>query len=164
MDGRPFFGGMPYGMDVKRLEEAFPLSELTEGRVIEHEALSALLGEKRGSSRYYGVINTWIKRTLNANGVYIAWQPGDGLKVLDPAGVLNRAEILTRQKMKQTGRAIKTFAWVDRTRLDSIGQQRLDHQVRVAQAIAAVLVEKRRELAVELAPIRSLPKPVRRIA
>jgi hypothetical protein len=162
MDGRPFFGGMPYGMDVKRLDEAFPISELTEGRVIEHDALSALLGEKRGTSRYYGVINAWLKRTLNANGIYIAWQPGDGLKVLDPAGVLNRAETLTRQKMKQTGRAIKTFAWVDRSRLDEVGQKRLDHQVRVAQAIKAALDERRREFAVELAPVLSLPK--RRIA
>jgi hypothetical protein len=158
MEARLFFGGMPYGIDIKRLEEAFPVKKLAEGRVIEHDALSAALGEKRGTSRYYGVINAWIGRMLNSNGIYIAWQPGDGIKVLDPAGVLNRAETITRQKMRQTGKAVKIFAWVDRSRLDSIGQQRLDHQIRVAQAIKTALDEKRREFAVELGPVKSLPR------
>lgn len=160
-DERPFFGGMPYGPDVRRLEEAFPVTELTEGKVIEHEMLSGVLDLKRGTQRYYGVINAWRSRVRNSNGVILEWQPGDGLKVLDPAGVLDCSENRTRQKIKQLcgPRAIGMFAWVDRARLDDVGRRRFDHQARVVRALKDAVIEKRRELAIELAPVKSLPKP-----
>ena len=153
-----FRGGVPYALDVNRLNEAFPVSTLAEGTVIEHAQLEAVLNERRGSQRYYGVVNAWIGKQKHVNGIILTWEPSTGLKVLNPADVLQYAESRTRQKIKQTGKAIRLFAWVDRTRLDETGQKRLDHQMRVANAIKTSIDSARKELAVDLAPIKSLPK------
>lgn len=153
-----FRGGIPYALDVKRLDEAFPVPSLAEGRLIGHEEIEAVIGEKHGSQRYYGVVNSWISRSRNQNAIHLVWEPGDGLRVLDPAGLFKHGEKRTIQKIRQTVRAVKIFAWVDRARLDEMGQRRLDHQMRVAHALGDALSNSRRELAVELAPIVSLPK------
>lgn len=157
-DSMVFRGGLPFAPDVKRLEEAFPVDSLAEGRIIGHERLETIVQAKRGTGRYYGVINSWIHRLRNVNGVFVVWQQGDGIKVLNPAEILDHAELRTRQKIRQTGRAVKTFAWVDRTRLDETGQRRLDHQMRIVGAMKDSLDQAKRQLAVELAPVHSLPK------
>jgi hypothetical protein len=95
----------------------------------------------------------------NSNSIVLEWQPGSGVKVLNPAEILESAETRLKQKIGQTGRAIKRFAWVDRSRLDTVGQQRLDHQVRVAAKLKEALGTGKKELAVELSPVQSLPKP-----
>lgn len=153
-----FKNGVPYALDVKRLTERWPTNELNEGLVIPHEDLEAVLDFKSGSQRYYGVINSWMSQVRRETGIYMVWQPGDGVKVLNPSGVLSHAETRTRQKIKQTGRAMRIFSWVQRDRLDETGQQRLDHQVRVIQALKEATEKSARALAVELAPVQSLPK------
>ncbi|HZF24050.1 MAG TPA: hypothetical protein VE030_11370 [Burkholderiales bacterium] len=144
---------------MNRLKDAFPVPMLAEGRVIEHADLEEIVKAKRGGQRYYGVINSWINSMKNTNGIFMTWETSVGVKVLGPAEILAHAEIRTRQKIKQTGNAVKTFVWVDRTRLDSTGQQRLDHQERVANAIRDALNTARKDLAIDLAPVKSLPKP-----
>lgn len=151
--------GMPYGPDIKRLQEQWPLTSLAEGTVIKHEDLAKALFIPKGSHRYYAVINAWIAKTKNENGIFIVWDQTIGIKVLSPAEILTFAEERTRQKIRQTGRAIRNFAWVDRARLDEVGQQRLDHQVRVANVLKGAMESAKKELAVDLAPIKSLPKP-----
>lgn len=153
-----FRGGLPYGPDIKRLDDAFPVDSLTEGRVIEHGELEKILTCKRGSSRYYGVIDTWIGQRRSANGIVLVWEPTRGLKVLNPAEILEHAEVRTRQKIRQTGRAIRIFGLVDRERLDGTGQKRLDHQMRVVSTLKESLESSRKQLAIELAPVKSLPK------
>jgi hypothetical protein len=154
----PFRGGIPYAIDVKRLSEAFPVPSLNEGRVIEHSELSAVLEMRSGTPRYYSVVNSWIGQTRALHGIYIIWQPSTGIKVLDPALLLTHAENKTRQKIRQTGRAVSIYGWVDRARLDSLGQQRLDHHSRVIGALNDAMHAARKNLAVPLSPIRSLPK------
>ena len=114
MNGDTFKGGIPYGPDLKRLREAYPSDTLVEGLLIDHATLEGILGEQRGTGRYYGVINSWKAKELNKNGIYIAWEPGDGLKVLTPAEILVRGDTRTLQKIKQLGKATQTYAWVDR--------------------------------------------------
>nr|MDP9113886.1 hypothetical protein [Acidobacteriota bacterium] len=103
-----FKGGMPYGPDVNRLKEEFPPASLTEGRMILHERLVEIVQQPKGSSRYYGVIDSWIAQQRNDNGIFMAWEPSRGLKVLAPAEILFLAESRTKQKLKQVGRAVKT--------------------------------------------------------
>ena len=52
-------GGLPYAPDAAKLEKAFPNPE--EGQLFKHEEFEKLLIEKRGTQRYYGVINSWRK-------------------------------------------------------------------------------------------------------
>ena len=157
--GKIFRGGVPYAVDVRRLTEAFPVPSLTEGRVIEHKQLEEIVNSPKGSQRYYGVINSWIGQMKHANGVFMTWEPSVGIKIQDPAGIFSFAENRTRQKIRQTGKAIKNFAWVDRSRLDPRGRERYDHQQQVLVRIEDALKNARKDLAVDLAPIQSLPKP-----
>lgn len=161
-NSKVFIGGMPYGPDIRRLADAFPLPSLKEGRIISHEELAGCLEPiARGSARYYAVVNAWISRQRNDNGVFIRWEHTRGIKVLDPSEVLETAETRTKQKARQLGKAVKTFGWVDRSRLDQTGQKRYDHQIRVANALRESVDSARKELAVNLAPVRSLPRPQR---
>jgi hypothetical protein len=159
MNGRVFRGGVPYSVDVRRLTEAFPVASLIEGRVIQHADLELIVNAPRGTQRYYAVINSWRIQTKNSNGIFIAWEPGTGIKILAPADVLDHAETKTRQKIRQTGRAIGIFGYVDRNRLNPIGQQRLDHQLRVTTAVKDALRAARKDMSINLAPVASLPKP-----
>ncbi len=153
-----FLGGMPYGPEVKKLEEAFPVPLLVEGKKILHEQLEGILDLKRGSKRYYPIVNSWIKRRKNENAIVIVWEPKHGIAVLGPGEIMHVAETRTIQKLKQTGRAVRLYQYVDRKRLDAIGQQRLDHQLRMAAAIAESAARSKRDLASELAPVKSLPR------
>lgn len=155
-----FGGGVSYGPDIKRLSDSFPVPDLTEGRVIDHGEIETAVGLKWSSRRYYAVVNAWMASKKSDNGIILVYVPSVGVKVLDPASVLGYAELKTKQKVKQLGRSMKTFAWVDRARLDSIGQQRLDHQLRIAAKLAGDLDEAKKGLAVELAPIRSMPRRI----
>jgi hypothetical protein len=156
---KTFRGGVPYSVDVRRLLEAFPVPSLTEGRVIKHSQLEEIVNTPKGNQRYYSVINSWISQTRNTHGIFVVWEPTVGVKVLEPVEILTHAEQRTRQKIAQTGKAVRTFAWVDRSRLDAVGQQRLDHQNRVVSVMRDALQSARKDLAVNLAPIASLPKP-----
>lgn len=111
---KPFLGGIPYALDAKRLEDAFPVTALAEGTEIKHEQLEKILDIKRGSQRYYGVVNSWIKRQKLSNGIHIVWIPGDGLRVLNPAEKLDHTDTNTERKIKGTVRAVAEYAWVDR--------------------------------------------------
>ena len=157
--GEGFRGGVPYALDLKRLREAFPVPTLTEGRVIKHGQLETVVNVKKGASRYYAVVDAWRAELKNNAGIFVVWERAVGLKVLNPAELLNHAETRTRQKIRQTGKAIRTFAWVDRNRLDDTGKARLDHQVRVANVVRDALDSAKKELAVSLAPVKSLPRP-----
>jgi len=154
-----FAGAVPYGPDIKKLEARFPVETLEEGMLIEHEILEAVINQKRGTSRYYGVVNSWRLRIRNQTAVFITWEMGKGLVVLPPHGVQGHAEAKTRQKIRQTARAIALFKWVDRSRLNDIGQRRFDHQTRLLELMRQQMETTKRQIAIELVPVRSLPKP-----
>ena len=154
-----FRGGIPYGPDIRKLDEAFPITALNEGTLVPHTDLEEACGYKRGTSRYYALIRSWTAHQKHQNGVFMRWEQRQGLRVMDPAGLLLHVEKKIGQGMRQTVRAIRVLPWVDRKRLDELGQRRLDHQNRIADGLTAAMNTAKRELAVELAPIKSLPKP-----
>lgn len=155
-----FRGGIPYGPDLRRLAECFPVPNLAEGLVIKHEDLEAILEVDRHGTRYRGVVNSWIGKLRAENGIILTWQPSIGIKVLDPAGVLEHAETRTRQKVRQLQRTVKLFGWVDRSRLDDTGKRRLDHEMISAAKMAQHAKDAEKEMAIELAPIKSMPKRI----
>src|SRR5215467_6274146 len=134
-----FRGGVPYAVDIKRLNDAFPLDLLTEGRVIEHSQLEAIVNAKKGTQRYYGIVNSWLVKNRRTYGVYIRWERPIGIKVLNPAEILDHGETQTRQKIRLTGKAMRITDYCDRSRLDAAGQQRLDHKNQVESRVADAL-------------------------
>lgn len=152
-------GRGPYALDVARLIETFPAPTLEEGVVIEHAAFEGTIDCKRGTGRYYGVVNAWIRKMKQAYRIHIVWARTVGVKVLDPAGLAERGETVFRQKCTQTCKAAHIIDDVPRERLDQVGQMRLDHLSRVMRFADTAMIKAKSDLAVELGPIHSLPKP-----
>ena len=153
-----FRGGVPYGPDIKRLTDTFPISNLEEGLIITHQELQAVIGLQSKSQRYYAVVDVWRHRMRGDYGINIVWQMGDGVKVLNPAEMLTFAEKRTKQKFRQTGKALQLFDYVEAARLDDTGKKRLDHMQVVRVKTSQALKESARELSIDLAPIGCLPK------
>lgn len=155
-----FRGGVPYAIDVKRLNEAFPVDSLAEGRAITHDELEGVLQMSRYSGhRYYSVVNAWKHQLLASTGIFIAWKTTVGVEVLDPKGIQEHANTKTQHKSRQFGRAVRLFDWVPRERLDPTGQQLLDHRRRVWGRMTDAAQAAKKELPIALGPYQSLPKP-----
>lgn len=150
--------GLPYEPDVNKLVEVFPPAKLQEGLVIAHAEIESTITQKHPSPRYYGVVNSWIRRCRDKYGIVITWSTGRGVIVLEPSGVQTMGERILAQKVRQTGRAVKIFGWVDRDRLDEAGKKRLDHYSAVTQRLTAAMSTAKKEFAVEFGPTHSLPK------
>lgn len=149
--------GIPYGPDIHKLEEQWPSPE--EDQVIAHKEFEALLKIESKTSRYYGVVNAWRRRLRNDRNIDSEWIHGVGLKFLNPADRLIESERNIKQGIRHTGRAFKRLAVVPRERLDSVGQARYDHAIGVAAKLQQAGRDAKKELAIDLAPVKSLPKP-----
>lgn len=161
---KPFLGAVPYQLDAQKLDEIFPPAELPEGKTISHEELERILGITAKTGRYYGVIDSWRAKLKNKMGIHVEWQPGRGLKVLNPAELLDHTEGQARTKGKQYARKLGAFRFVPRERLDATGQARLDHCVVLAAKTREFVLGSVKELAIDLAPIKSLPRPIRKVS
>lgn len=149
--------GIPYNLDVQKLEEKYPTP--SEDEIIRHAEFEELLKIPQKTQRYYGVINTWRRNLRRERNIDTEWVHGVGLKILNPADRLKESERNIKQGIRHTGRAFKRLAITPRDRLDSIGQARFDHALQVASKLTAAGREAGRELAIDLAPVKSLPKP-----
>lgn len=149
--------GIPYGPDVRKLEEAFPNPE--EDQTITSEEFEKIIRVPQKTGRFYGVINTWRRRLRTDRNIDSEWVQGVGVKILNPADRLKVSEGNIKQGIRKTGRAFRRLAITPRERLDSIGQQRFDHALLVASKLTLAGREAKKELAIDLAPVKSLPKP-----
>lgn len=149
--------GIPYGPDIRKLEEAYPSPE--EDQVYTHTDLENLLKITQKTPRYYGVVNSWRRRLRTDRNIDSEWIHGVGLKILNPADRLKESERNVKQGIRHTGRAFRRLAIVPRERLDTMGQARYDHALAVASKLTQAGRDAGRELAIDLAPVKSLPKP-----
>ncbi len=159
MKTKLILGGIPYALDIKKLEDAFPVPSLTEGRILVHDELVEVLGIEARTHRYYGVINSWRNKLKTVYAIHVHWEQTIGVRVLNPAELHMRTEGRIRQKGGQFSRSVNELKWIPRDRLDSIGQQRLDNTIIAAAKMKAAIAGGVKELAIDLAPIKSLPKP-----
>lgn len=149
--------GIPYGPDIRKLEEAFPNPQ--EDQVIKSEDFEAIIKVEQKTSRFYGVINAWRRRLRNERNIDSEWIPSVGVKILNPADRLKVSEGNIKHGIRKTSRAYRRLAITPRDRLDAVGQQRYDHQMEVAAKLVSAGRDAKRDLAIDLAPVKSLPKP-----
>lgn len=149
--------GMPYGPDVIKLDEAFARPE--EGQKILSRQFENILGIPQKTQRFYGVINSWRRKLLNDRNIDTQWIQGEGLKILAPSDRLPVTERDMRIANRRTKRAIRRHVIIPRDRLDEIGKQRYDHNSGVYAKLKAAVDDARKELPIDLAPVKSLPKP-----
>lgn len=153
-------GGLPYGPDKEKLDAAFPVAELTEGRVLPHARLSEALGLQIGAQRYYAVINAWRYEKRAKQNIIMEWRDRQGLKVLPPNEVLDDAETSTIRAGRSVRRAVRKFNRVDRNRLDETGQRRYDHTSRNAAILEAAVGDSLKKMAIELPALQALPRRI----
>ncbi|MBX3703979.1 MAG: hypothetical protein KF822_09415 [Steroidobacteraceae bacterium] len=104
---KPFFGGIPADIDVRKLEERF--GDPQEGQEFGHDEVEAVLGLERGSNRYRTVTDAWRRRLLNQRNIEVGAVPGVGFRCLTPAervdGSLKGFRTGTRQQLRSVRRA-----------------------------------------------------------
>lgn len=149
--------GIPYGPDIRKLEEAYPSPQ--EDQIIKSEDFEKIIRCEQKTPRFYGVINSWRRRLRNERNIDSEWVQGVGVKILNPADRLKVSETNIKHGIRKTSRAYRRLAITPRDRLDEVGQQRYDHQMTVAAKLIAAGRDAKRELAIDLAPVKSLPKP-----
>lgn len=149
--------GIPYGPDVRKLEETYPNPE--EDQIIKHEDFEKIIRTEQKTARFYGVINAWRRRLRADRNIDSEWVQGVGVKILNPAERLKVSESNIKQGIRHTGRAFRRLAITPRDRLDGIGQQRYDHQLQAVAKLTTAGRETLKEIAIDLAPVKSLPKP-----
>ena len=160
-----FRGGMPYEADVRRLDEAYPVESLQEGRVISHEDLEKLLRYKAGSGRYYGVIDSWRSQNFRKYDLFLDWERSKGLKVLAPHERLHKFETGMVGHLKLSHRNASGLSTVDRDRLNDDGKKRLDADMRAGMIIRTAEKDARKQIAVPIPANRSLPpRPTKQLA
>lgn len=163
-DAKPFLGGIPYALDIKKLNETYPLPSLDLNRLISHEELAAVIGERVGSQRYYGVINAWKRLLRNEHAVHVLWEKKEGVRVVDQHRLHKHTRLHFIQKGKQTVRAANDFRWIDRSALAPEEQKVYDHDLISAAKVKAAASQEARSMALELAPIKCLPRPIRKVS
>jgi hypothetical protein len=105
-------------------------------------------------------VNSWIRQNRVANNIYMRWEHSVGVIVMNPEEILKHFETGFRQGGRLLRRRIRRVDWVPRERLNEIGQARFDHDARVVDAVDRALRQGAKQIAIELAPVKSLPKPI----
>jgi len=152
-----FKNGLPYAPDLRRLDEAFPNPE--EERIITHTELEEILNVSRKEPRYRGVTRSWRHLLFNTRNIDSAPVSGVGFKILPPHERQTESEREARLGFRRFHRTFKRMASIPHERLDAKGQQRHDHEMMVMSRLNTTVREARKAVAIDIAPIQSLPKP-----
>lgn len=101
---KAFFGGMPTGVDVRKIDSAF--QNLAIGDEVAHDDMERVLGIARTQSRYRTVTNAWRKSKLR-DGVEIGAVASVGFRVLSEVERVNGGWKGAQQGIRKSMRSIK---------------------------------------------------------
>ncbi len=149
--------GVPRTHAIERVCAKF--RSLDEGDFVSHNDLARIVGERYGSQRYYGIVNSACTRCQRDDGFVMRNVQGDGYERA------NGPEQL-RESAKYTGRAIRSQ---DRARrmAETISDERLplkehrdarDFIVQRSNYMVALMRGDRKALNVQLDPPQVLPQ------
>lgn len=104
---------------VKNLWDKFGEDALAEGDVIKYEALESVIGEKRTSYRFRGIIGRWKDELLTASGKLLKCRINVGYEVCDTHQRLLQAHTLQKSGIKKIQRSAMVQDTVDMVKLTS---------------------------------------------
>ena len=146
----PFFGGLPTGPDVRKLQEHFPDLESRLGITIPHEEIEKVLGLKRHETRYKVVVMAWRKRLAqDSNGrVQIRGDlrevVGIGFRVLNDSEMVQFHSDLKRGMTRKGRRAYIVLANTDDAHLTDDEKRVRAHGLHAMKMIQTAMIESRR--------------------
>lgn len=152
MENIGFNGGMPYEIDAKLLREAFPIESLTEGRIISHDELTAVLGMPPDHQRYRPVINHWIKKMWEEGRKKIITVRKEGIQVADDKTKMKHTEHEVTLKAKLFAKKGKEIIKVDPMKLTPTDRQLYDRNTRIIFATSNALRDARKQIALPVVP------------
>lgn len=134
-DGVLFFGGVPTDPDIATLRNAYPVEDLTEGRVILYEDVGKLIMEGPKTHRFRTVTKRWRKMLEQENSIVLGSKAGVGFLVLSPQERVTLASGHLHSSCRQAMRAHRRSGDVPRTRLTAEEAKRADHIMHVSAAV-----------------------------
>lgn len=155
---KPFFGGLPTDIDVKRLLEAFP--NIEPGGEVGYDDVAKVIGVDVGTNRFRTVTNAWRRRLLRTGNVAIDAVPGRGFRRLTELERSERDRGGWRRDQVRAARKVRDLALTDTTSFDEREKKSHDHARRVLQAHVEHTTSTVRELAPP-APQPLLPRRTR---
>lgn len=123
--GKPFYGGVPWSVDVQKLEREFGVPE--KGRMFLHEELERVIGLDRRTSRYKAVVRTWRKLLLGDHNLDSIAILGEGIKILPEPGRVLNAESFLRAGTRKIANGKVRIDGVDPVQLDEKTRAKADH-------------------------------------
>src|SRR5580765_6333138 len=106
MGTRIYKRGLPYGPELRRLDDAFPLPQ--EGEVLRYEQIEEVLQHGRTESRFKTVLYAWRRSLWRSRNIDTEALAGIGIKILEPAdraalrekGILRKSRQVKLERQK----------------------------------------------------------------
>ena len=144
---RVFYGGIPTDIDIQKLRDRWPETELRAGETITHEEIQETLGVDVGANRFRTVLIRWRNIIERSTGKRLAYQESGTLKVLTETEKLTAIEHKRHSLIRQGRRNLVRAARVERSHLNEDEKRRLDHVTLVERnSIAAAQLRKQIEM------------------
>lgn len=151
-NSREYFGGLPTGPDVRKLQEHFPDMESRIGSVITHEEIETVIGIKRDQARYKTIVTAWRKRIAkDSNGrVQIRGDlreyVGIGFRVLNDSEMVEFHTDLKQSMTRKGRRAYIVLVNSDESKLTDEQKRIRNHGLHAMKMIQTAIVESRKFL------------------
>lgn len=142
-----YFGGLPTGPQVRKLEEAFPDIESLRASTIPHEEIEAAINEKRGTGRYKTVVDAWRRKVERNTGIVISGlgeAQGIGYRVLAHGEQVGFGVNKRKKASRYIRRGWAAVANTDDDRLSAQERDVKQHEMFAAGKLHALSIELRK--------------------
>lgn len=114
------------------------LLDYTEGRIITHAEIAALIGAQYDTQRYWTVVTAWKRRMLNDHNIVVANIPKTGYQVLKPGQRVTAGANLRHQAVRRARLGQRIIRGTDTARLTAEQRAAWDHEARIGAAVIAI--------------------------
>jgi len=143
-DASLFFGGLPTDIELKKLRDAYPESQMKPGDFFSYPEIEKLLDLKWKSSRFGTVTGRWRRVVESETNIFIETDPGKGFKVLSEAEKVALSGKQIRKAGKRFRRSFVIGSRTDRKALKEKDLEKLDHNLGITAKVYAVMQIKTR--------------------
>lgn len=142
---RAYFGGMPTSIDIKKLLDHWPISEMKVHDIFLHSEIEEIIQTPKKSNRYQTVTTRWRKRVRSdTQKIVIGPMPdGTGFWVLSESEKHELSRCRLRESFRKARETLIVNAITDRKQLTAEEQGEYDHTQKMGAAMRAIAQVKR---------------------
>lgn len=144
--GKPYFGGIPTDIDVRRMRESFPKEALKPGKMIPYAEVEKVISVKHHECRFKTVTNRWRRLMENEMDIVIGCVRA-GFIVKDDHDMVDMMGSKLRSAIRSSKRAIIVGSRVDTKNLTDEERKQFHHnEMRAGTMLATSQMRKPKEL------------------